>query len=150
MAINIGKHNSARSSGGFTLIELMIVVVIVAILGGIALPNYRNYVMRSNRTAAQSFMLNVASRQEQVLLDTRNYAAAANNAAFGAAGNPLPSVPGEITALYTFSVVPNMLAVPPGFTITAVPGGSQIKDPAGTLTLNQAGTRTPANYWGGK
>ena len=48
----------------------MIVVVIIGILAAIALPNYRQYVIRSNRTAAQAQMLEIANRQQQFLLPT--------------------------------------------------------------------------------
>ncbi len=49
----------------------MIVVVIIGILAAIALPNYRQYVIRSNRTAAQAQMLEIANRQQQFLLANR-------------------------------------------------------------------------------
>ena len=58
---------------GFTLIELMITVAIIAILAGIAYPSYQSYVQRTQRSAAQQLMLQIASRQEQRLLDTRTY-----------------------------------------------------------------------------
>lgn len=60
-------------SKGFTLIEVMIVVAIIAILVGIALPNYREYVLRSNRAVAKGALLEVASRQEQYFLNNRSY-----------------------------------------------------------------------------
>jgi len=58
---------------GFTLIELMIVVVIVAVLAAIALPSYRSYVIRANRSQAQQYMQDIANREEQFRLDARAY-----------------------------------------------------------------------------
>jgi type IV pilus assembly protein PilE len=58
---------------GFTLMELMIVVAVVAILGAIALPSYNQHVIRGNRTAAQRFMMDVADREEQFLNSMRAY-----------------------------------------------------------------------------
>ena len=50
---------------GFTLIELMVVIAIVAVLVTVALPSYREYVKRGNRRAAQSTMMDIINRQQQ-------------------------------------------------------------------------------------
>ena len=59
---------------GFTLIEIMIVVVIVTILMAIALPAFRNQIIRGHRAAAQSEMMDLANREQQFLLANRAYA----------------------------------------------------------------------------
>ena len=51
-------------SAGFTLIELMVVVVIVAIFAAIAIPSYETYIARANKSKAQSEMLKIAERLE--------------------------------------------------------------------------------------
>lgn len=60
---------------GFTLIELMIVVAVVAILAAVGYPSYREHIAKGQRSAGQQFLSNVAQRQEQFLLDQRRYAA---------------------------------------------------------------------------
>lgn len=59
---------------GFSLIELMIAVAIAGILATIAYPSYTRYVTKSNRSAAESFIMTVSNKQEQYMLDARQYA----------------------------------------------------------------------------
>ena len=58
---------------GFTLVELLIVIVVLAILVGIAYPSYQNYVTKSRRADAKSMLSQVASRQEQFFLNNKTY-----------------------------------------------------------------------------
>ena len=60
---------------GFTLIEVMIALVIAAILAAVALPAYRDQLRRSTRAQAQAFLTDMASRQQQYLVEKRAYAA---------------------------------------------------------------------------
>jgi type IV pilus assembly protein PilE len=60
-------------SGGFTLIEVMIVVVIVGILVAVALPGYQNSMQKGRRADAKAALLDVAGRQEQYMLDRGTY-----------------------------------------------------------------------------
>ena len=74
MTVSASKSNAAAASrNGFTLLELMIVCAIVAVLAAIALPSYRNYVVRANRAQAKQFMGDIANREEQYLFDQRSY-----------------------------------------------------------------------------
>jgi len=129
---------------GFTLIELMIVVVIVGILGAIAYPSYKEHVVKGRRAAAQGYMLSLASREEQMLLDNRAYRGAADNAALAVPG--LISVPNDVAAHYNFSVAVDNAATPPTFLITAVPFSSMMMAD-GNLTLNSVGVKGPAGKW---
>ena len=56
---------SGQKQTGFTLIELMITVAVIAILAAVAMPSYREYVLRGNRLEAQSLLSDAAARQER-------------------------------------------------------------------------------------
>jgi type IV pilus assembly protein PilE len=132
-------------SRGFTLIEIMIVVVIVGILVGIGYPSYRNQVIKGNRAAAQGYMLSLSGREEQLMLDSRAYKAAANNAALTGPAGFIP-VPAEVSKFYNLKIeISN--AAPPTYLITATPiaGATQASD--GILTLDNTGVKTPAAKW---
>jgi type IV pilus assembly protein PilE len=97
-----------RSSRGFTIIEVMIVVVIIAILASIAIPSYTEYLTRSKIQEATSTLLGQRVKMEQFFQDNRTYVGAC------AAGTvaPLP------TGLKYFTITcTNLTAV--GYTINA-------------------------------
>jgi type IV pilus assembly protein PilE len=62
-----------RYSRGVTLIELLTVTVIIAVLASIAVPTYRSYVLRSNRTTATATLLRVQQAQEKFFLSNNAY-----------------------------------------------------------------------------
>jgi len=64
-----------RHARGFTLIELMIVVVIVSILAAIGYPSYNDFITKSRRQAGRNVIYQIANRQEQFFLDNKAYAA---------------------------------------------------------------------------
>lgn len=130
-------------AAGFTLIELMIVVAIVAILAAIAIPSYRRYVLHGNREAAESLMLEIASAQERYLVDNRAYAP--DTATLGYSSSVQPPA---VSANYDLSLA-TVAGPPPSYVITAVPKGSQVADTlCGTLKLSGDGTKSPsADCW---
>ena len=68
------KKSYKNSMSGFTLIEVMITIVIVAIITSIALPGYRSYVLKAKRSAAKATIASIASRQETYRMDNKTYA----------------------------------------------------------------------------
>jgi type IV pilus assembly protein PilE len=122
---------------GFTLIELIIVIAIVALLVAVALPSYRDHVRKSRRAEAQAYLMSVAGRQSQFLVDTRAYAATL-------ATINIPT-PADVSASYVVTL--NVAAgPPPTFTLTAAPmaGTDQVNEKCGTLTIDQTGAKTAA------
>ena len=137
--------NTRRHKGGFTLIELMITVAVVAILATIALPSYALFMKKSRRGDAESTLMDIAQRQQQYLLDTRTYApdvVTLNT-----------TIPADVLAYYTIQICATAVpcavpgGAPPTFAIIATPiaGSSQAGD--FTLTLDNTGAKTPAGVW---
>ncbi len=123
---------------GFTLVEIMIAVVIMAVLASIAMPQYLGYVKRGARTRAQTEMMDMASKQEQYLLVNRSY---------GTASEVLGGsyvLPENLSTKYDFTITTAM-SPEPTYLITFTPKGSQAGDY--TLTLNNAGVKTPSAQW---
>lgn len=136
--MNSNTRSTRRAMSGFTLIELMIAVVVVAILAVISLPSYAEFVKRGTRADAQAFLMEIALRQQQRLVERREYAATIADLGL--------ALPKSLTGKYTVSMSAPA-AVPPAFTISAAPQGAQVTEGCGTLTLDSAGQRSPAGCW---
>jgi len=121
---------------GFTLVELMIVVGIVAILLALALPSYSRYIRKANRGEAQQLLLNWANNQEIWRASHTTYADENDIA-----------VPSHDK--YTFTVADESATA---FTLTADPGVGQDEDKergvdCDPLTLDQSNAKTPDVCW---
>lgn len=135
-----------RGNAGFTLIELMVTVAVIGILAGIAYPSYQNYVIRAQRSAAQQLMLNIASREEQFLLDSRQYTQTLSGGIFNTPPEGWTCTAATCgNARYNVSVAADNAATPPTFVITATAIGQQVSD--GNLTVNNSGQKTPTTKW---
>jgi type IV pilus assembly protein PilE len=133
-----------RKQRGFTLIELMIAVAVVAILAAVALPSYSNYVKRGKIQEATTNLLTVRTKLEQYYQDNRRYD--------GGCTTGMPANQKYFTIACAFAVSPSQT-----YTVTAT--GQQ--DMAGfAYTIDQANARkttavpdptwastTPVNCW---
>jgi type IV pilus assembly protein PilE len=129
-----GDGMAIDKQDGFTLIELMITTAIVAILAAVAYPSYTKYIVRSNRTAAQAQMLDIANRQQQFLLANRAYAAYPDLQTSGY------SLPSALSSMYTPSIAVGSSTVP-AFTITFTPITGTRQDGDGPLTFTSEGVK---------
>lgn len=130
-----------RSPYGFTLIELMITVVIVAILATIAYPSYQRYMIQTRRTDAQIAVLNAANLQERFFTQCNQYATSLTNARTCAALGLNMSSALSPDRYYRLEIV---AASATAFTISAGPaaGSPQAADAECTgFTINERGIR---------
>jgi type IV pilus assembly protein PilE len=119
----------ARTNAGFTLIELMIAIAVVAILAAVALPSYNEYVMRTHRANARAALLQAAQWMERTATAQGRYPLTA-------------AIPAGVLAVeggrYNIAAASNDGLT---YSLTASPGLAQVRDRCGTYQINEAGTR---------
>jgi type IV pilus assembly protein PilE len=128
---SVMKHKASKK--GFTLVELMIVVAIVAILVALALPSYARYIRKANRGEAQQLLMNWANNQEIWRANDTEYAFEGD-------------LPYPTHDRYTFAMPDDPTATT--YTLVATAFGDQLKDtergiPCSPLTLDQSNTKGP-------
>ena len=136
-----------RKMSGFTLIELMIVVAIIAVLAAIAIPIYQKQVQESRRTSAKTTLLDVAAKEEKYYatnnaytadMTSLGYANALKNGCTGGASSCLV-VTSASEDYYSVSVLTQNSGA--NFTASATPIGAQKNDDCGTFIINDQGVQ---------
>jgi type IV pilus assembly protein PilE len=129
---------------GFTLLELLIVVVLIALLASVALPSYQGSVAKARRADARAALTTAAQMLERWYTE---------NAATGYANATLAAVY-RTTSENGHYVLSLPVKTTNTFTLNATPVGTQAGDGCGTFTLDQAGvrgvsggTKTAAECW---
>jgi type IV pilus assembly protein PilE len=140
-------------SSGFTLIELMIVVVVIAILAAIALPSYLAQVRKSRRSDAISSVNTIALNEERWRTNCPLYADLGEVYTTNCPSAGVNFMSAPTSSYYTFATTNHTAS---RYTITATPVGNQAKDsqfgtscPLLTYDFNAGVTsKTPAECWG--
>lgn len=136
-----------KKQNGFTLIEVMIVVVIIAILSAIAYPSYQDSVRRTKRAEAQSALMDGAQRLEAYYTKNGTYLSGSSLATVYTS-----TVPSSGAIYYTLQADTTVPATVNTFKLVAVPSGSMASDTeCGTMGIDQIGQKyaggTIANCW---
>ena len=139
----MGRHIARQR--GFTLIELMIVVAIIAILAGIAYPSYMDQVRKGNRARAQAFLMDIAQRQQSYLMVHRQYAQSLQQLGFdnGSGDLALGDQLAKLDAVYdiTGMAMGSVVGPPPSFNMTLIAKDGSLQDGDGSLCLANSGAR---------
>ncbi len=137
-----------KRSGGFTLIELVIVVALIALLTTLAVPSYQAFIARAARSEAMTAMTRVATAQERFLFTFGRYSSLIagapgtdpDTAGLGLAATTLGSSGNNRYYNLTLTVAPDGLS----YDVFAQPMAAQVGDACGVLTLTSAGVRGAA------
>lgn len=124
-------------NNGFTVVEVMVVIVIIGVLLAIVYPSYSQYKVRASRADAQSEMLFIAQRMQAYRTANGSYAGATISTVYG--GSVIPK---QGVALYTV----DFLAAPTatGWTLIAKPIANTPQRNSGWICLNDQGQK----FWG--
>jgi type IV pilus assembly protein PilE len=126
---------------GFTLVELMIVVVVLGILAAIAIPAASNHTLKSNRAIAKTVLMDVQSKEEEFFINNKSYTPTLSNLGYVSPlmidddGKAVSTANG---GYYEISLVATSVT----YTVTATPINKQLKDTdCGALSVSNTGAK---------
>lgn len=126
-----------KSSAGFTLIEVMIVVVIVGILAAVAYPSYQEHVRKAKRADAQAALMELSQFMERYYTSNGRYV----NSDGDAPELPFDAAPKDGgSKSYDLAFAENSPTAN-SYELEAIPTGSMANDKCGTLTLANTGAK---------
>ncbi|WP_333677842.1 type IV pilin protein [Dyella sp.] len=126
-------------SRGFTLVELMIVVAIIAILAAIAVPAYLRYGYRARRVDGQQLLLTIANAEERYYAVNNQYTTDPTKIGFST--TPAVSNNGYYSATITPASGSTSAQT---YLATATPQSSQANDVCGPLSIDNTGAKLPS------
>ena len=127
---------SRRTRQGFTMLELIIALAVLAILVAIALPSYRTFILQSNRTSAKTALQDLATREESYYSLQNTYASQLTTLGYASS---TVYVPGNGNNYYALTIGN---ATASSFALTAVPQGQQAQDSCQTYQLDNLGNQS--------
>ena len=149
----MGRRSLRKGSRGVTLIELMIVILVISILAAIAVPSYRKYMIRSQRSEAKIALLQLQTAQEKRYLQQNSYT---NDVTGSVAANPPGLGLSPVSETQKYDIAVTFIAGDgQTYTATATPKYGQADDSdCKNFTINERGVRgnvgatlTPQQCW---
>lgn len=138
------NNQGGKAVQGFTLVELMVVTLIIAVLSAFAIPQYQEYVRQGRRAEAMSALMDGAQRLERYYSAHGTYLDGANLAVVFTT-----QIPATGAAYYVVGADPNNAATATTFSLTATAQGLMQGDKCGDFAINQAGTQNIQNTTSG-
>lgn len=127
-----------KRTAGFSLIELMFVVAVIAVIMAIAIPSYSRYVVKGKRAEGRGAVLQAAQRMERYFTVNNTYTSTISAAGIGQYSGQDNSA---ANSAYAISVSPGAAGIATSFIIRATPQGTFSDPECGIFTYDQNGTK---------